>query len=155
MLANVTELSDKELNDLADAVYAELSRRQVIDTAARDALDAADRYAQAVANQPAIELSDVPKASAIGPGEHIIIDNIEWINASMTWLSPHTAGPDVYRIGWQKAAPVGEAEAWRPGETVQVSDRRSYESVVYVCIQPHTCQAGWEPPQTPALWTKD
>lgn len=31
---------------------------------------------------------------------------------------------------------------------------RAYEGVLYRCVQDHTSQAGWEPPATPAMWTK-
>lgn len=35
-----------------------------------------------------------------------------------------------------------------------VGDRRRYEAKLYKCVQGHTSQAGWEPPEVPALWTE-
>ena len=42
---------------------------------------------------------------------------------------------------------------WQAGVQVEVDDRRTYQGVVYRCMQAHTTQVGWEPPGTPALWT--
>lgn len=46
-----------------------------------------------------------------------------------------------------------EVQGWVAGEEVVPGDLRSYESIDYECIQGHTTQAGWEPPNAPALWT--
>lgn len=35
-----------------------------------------------------------------------------------------------------------------------VGDRRQYEHLLYKCIQAHTSQTGWEPPNVPALWVR-
>lgn len=48
--------------------------------------------------------------------------------------------------------PGGEVIAWTAGETVSIGDVRSYEGTNYSCLQGHTTQAGWEPPNVPALW---
>ncbi|HXF68841.1 MAG TPA: glycosyl hydrolase family 18 protein [Thermoflexus sp.] len=42
--------------------------------------------------------------------------------------------------------------AWQPWTTYQVGDLVSYNGVIYRCIQGHTSQPGWEPPNVPALW---
>lgn len=41
---------------------------------------------------------------------------------------------------------------WQAGEAVQVGDLRSYDGRLYKCIQAHTTQADWQPPNVPALW---
>jgi hypothetical protein len=43
--------------------------------------------------------------------------------------------------------------AWAAGQTVAIGDLRSYSAQTWRCIQGHTTQAGWEPPNVPALWT--
>lgn len=43
-------------------------------------------------------------------------------------------------------------EAWAPDTAYQVDDRRSYGDYLYKCVQAHTSQTGWEPPNVPALW---
>ena len=41
---------------------------------------------------------------------------------------------------------------WKPGEAVNVGDRRYYAPRLYKVIQAHTTQADWTPDITPALW---
>ena len=42
--------------------------------------------------------------------------------------------------------------AWAPGVSYAVGDTVTYNGVVYKCLQAHTSQTGWEPPNVPALW---
>lgn len=41
---------------------------------------------------------------------------------------------------------------WRPGIDVEIGQVYLYEATAYEVIQAHTTQAGWAPPQVPALW---
>ena len=41
---------------------------------------------------------------------------------------------------------------WIANEQVTVGDLREYDGIVYIVIQSHTTQAGWQPPNVPALW---
>lgn len=41
---------------------------------------------------------------------------------------------------------------WKPGEAVEVGDRRYYAPRLYKVVQAHTTQADWTPDVTPALW---
>src|SRR5436190_18758722 len=41
---------------------------------------------------------------------------------------------------------------WAPNVSYAVNDTVTYDGVVYKCIQAHTSQVGWEPPNVPALW---
>ena len=47
----------------------------------------------------------------------------------------------------------GDVIEWAAGQTVSPGDERSYQDTVYVCLQGHTTQAGWEPPSVPSLWS--
>lgn len=51
--------------------------------------------------------------------------------------------------GWE---PPPQATAWAPGQSVVVNDERTYNGRLYRCLQAHTTQAGWQPPNVPALW---
>ncbi|HZS76792.1 MAG TPA: carbohydrate-binding protein [Ktedonobacteraceae bacterium] len=42
--------------------------------------------------------------------------------------------------------------AWQPWTHYNVGDEVTYNGVVYTCIQAHTSEPGWEPPNVPALW---
>lgn len=44
--------------------------------------------------------------------------------------------------------------AWIVNAEYKAGDRRRYDGVLYKCVQPHTSQEGWEPPNAPALWTR-
>src|SRR5215831_1010845 len=46
------------------------------------------------------------------------------------------------------------ATDWAPGVAYAVGTMVRFNSVVYQCIQAHTSQVGWEPPNTPALWQR-
>ncbi|GAA4681432.1 dioxygenase [Streptomyces chumphonensis] len=41
---------------------------------------------------------------------------------------------------------------WKAGSAYRSGDRVTYGGSGYVCLQAHTAQAGWEPPNVPALW---
>ena len=44
------------------------------------------------------------------------------------------------------------ATEWEAGAQYEVGDIRTYEGVEYICIQAHTSQVGWQPPNVPSLW---
>ena len=43
---------------------------------------------------------------------------------------------------------------WHPDTMYAVDDRRQYDELLYRCVQAHTSQEGWEPPNVPALWVR-
>lgn len=43
--------------------------------------------------------------------------------------------------------------AWAVETVYTVDERIRYDDVLYRCVQLHTSQTGWEPPNVPALWT--
>lgn len=55
-------------------------------------------------------------------------------------------------------APPPEPEpadpAWATAVAYAVGDRCTYDASTWECIQAHTSQAGWEPPNVPALWNR-
>lgn len=44
--------------------------------------------------------------------------------------------------------------AWEADADYAKDERDRYDSILYRCIQPHTSQEGWEPPNVPALWAR-
>ena len=44
--------------------------------------------------------------------------------------------------------------SWTIGVQYVAQDRVRYNGVLYRCEQSHTSQEGWQPTQTPALWTE-
>src|SRR5438477_2350442 len=49
-------------------------------------------------------------------------------------------------------APAQTVPAWQPNTAYAVGALVMFNNVEYRCIQPHTSQVGWEPPNVPALW---
>jgi len=43
---------------------------------------------------------------------------------------------------------------WMTGTSYAADERIRYENKLYRCVQAHTSQTGWEPPNVPALWTE-
>jgi predicted carbohydrate-binding protein with CBM5 and CBM33 domain len=58
--------------------------------------------------------------------------------------SPTTASP----------SPTSGTTTWTPGTAYNVGDVVTYAGISYKCIQAHTALVGWEPPNTPALWSR-
>lgn len=55
---------------------------------------------------------------------------------------------------WEEVI-VNDPNVWAPSIAVTVDDEYWYpdtDGTLYRCIQSHTTQAGWEPPNVPALW---
>lgn len=42
---------------------------------------------------------------------------------------------------------------WAENTAYTADERIRYEDILYRCVQAHTSQTGWEPPNVPALWT--
>lgn len=51
---------------------------------------------------------------------------------------------------WEDAEDV--VDEWQAGASYYVGDVFMYDGVEYECIQSHTSQVGWEPPNAPSLW---
>lgn len=45
-------------------------------------------------------------------------------------------------------------DRWAAGVAYIADQRIGYNSKLYRCVQTHTSQADWAPPDTPALWTE-
>ena len=58
--------------------------------------------------------------------------------------------PTQYPAGWTTTLTPGE---WAVSTVYAVDDEVNYLGTTYVCIQAHTSQVGWEPPNAPALWS--
>lgn len=65
--------------------------------------------------------------------------------------------PDVVPALWRKVEVISETEVrvWQAGVDYAVGDELAYpdaDGSFFTCLQAHTSQAGWEPPNVPALW---
>ena len=76
-------------------------------------------------------------------------------------IQPHTTqddwAPDLTPALWHRVEIIAEDEVrvWAAGIDYIVGDEVAYpdaEGELYICLQAHTSQAGWQPPAAPALW---
>ena len=139
----------------------------------------ADVLAEVQAENPDVESSLQAQLDAIGAPQSG--SGLPWVDQHPAWMvdtayavddhanfegtvyvciQAHTsqAGwtPPVTPAMWQvKQDPVPGDKVWVAGEAVEVDDIRFYptlDDAEYRCIQAHTTQAGWEPPNVPAVW---
>jgi len=61
--------------------------------------------------------------------------------------------PALWRVTQGTPEP-GEVLQWMAGERVEIGDKREHDGRVFIVLQAHTTQIGWEPPNVPALWTE-
>ena len=50
------------------------------------------------------------------------------------------------------ATPAMAQTAWQPNTSYAAGSQVTYGGLTYSCIQAHTSEIGWEPPNVPALW---
>ncbi len=105
-----------------------------------------------ISEQPAVQWTEL--GDRVGPGQQFIwSDGNTWRNSSGHWL-PTSANPDNHPQSFSQVTGLPpEVAPFVVGEAVTTGMLREYEGVVYRVLQPHTTQAGWLPPNTPALWT--
>lgn len=150
------QLRGASLADLGDAnrrLISELERRRRVIFAEENAAAVAEQYRRDVEGDPPMDGATIP-TFGWGPGRLVRFGAVVWRNTSGAWLS---AGPAAYPMGWQQIDPPPGAgapvAAWKAGEDVKAGDLRTFEKVVYRCLQPHRTQADWTPPLVPALWS--
>jgi chitinase len=66
--------------------------------------------------------------------------------------SPSASSPSPSKSPTPTPSGTGHYPSWQPNHTYAAGDRVSYNGHDYQCIQGHTSQVGWEPPNVPALW---
>lgn len=69
-----------------------------------------------------------------------------------TTTPPPTSNPPTTTPPPTTQPPAGGT--WATGTAYAVGSQVTYGGSTYRCRQPHTAIAGWEPPNTPALWEK-
>ena len=160
MDTDLTALANEDLTALyRDVLREQERRRRLVDAPALAAQLAADYAAAAsVGAPPTVTAADTTAQTIIGPGGHYRdADGTEWENKSGAFLAPSVAGPAAYPIGWKRAGASvidpATVPQWVVGVAYKVGYKVTYQGAVYSCVQAHVSQAGWEPPNVPALWT--
>jgi LmbE family N-acetylglucosaminyl deacetylase len=161
--------SDKVVTAAQLAAQREVEAQQSIIAAANEArsqglLRALEVVAKQVIDVETLDDTDEQAISALYPwwvpGVSLAVNDIVAYQ-SVLWrcIQAHTTQSDwapeaVPALFVRVREPQGNTPLqWVAGEQVAVNDVRVYQGVSYRVIQAHTTQAGWEPPNVPALWT--
>ena len=93
---------------------------------------------------------------------YAVADRVNYLGTVFQCIQAHTSQggwtPDVTPALWAtEQDPNDPDKVWMPGEAVEAGDLRWWPfkfTERYECIQSHTTQQGWEPPDQPALWKR-
>ncbi|MEV7554363.1 carbohydrate-binding protein [Amycolatopsis sp. NPDC089917] len=87
-----------------------------------------------------------------GAGKEAAFDFVLNVRQTPTSTSrPTTSNPTTSNPPTSTSNPPG-GTTWAAGTGYSAGTRVTYSGRGYVCLQAHTAQPGWEPPNTPALW---
>lgn len=153
-----TSMTDEEIAELEKQREAAKEARLAPFKALRQRMDAGLRYAVANDGVTDEELLSMSAATPEWkPGMSLAVGDTVMYGGSMFVVvqahttqagwEPGTATQALYR----RVQPEGSTE-WQPDTDYATGAECTYESSTYTCLQDHTSQAGWEPPNTPALW---
>lgn len=153
-----TGMTDEEIAELEKQREAAREARLAPFKALRKRMDTGLRYA--VANDGVTDEELLTMSAATPewkPGMTLAVGDTVMHGGSMfvviqshttqaDWI-PGTATQSLYR----RVQPEGSTE-WQPDTDYATGAECTYEGSAYTCLQGHTSQAGWEPPNVPSLW---
>ena len=153
-----TGMTDEEIAELEKQREAAREARLAPFKALRQRMDAGLRYA--VANDGVTDEELLTMSAATPewkPGMTLAVGDTVMHGGSMFVViqahttqagwEPGTATQSLYRRVQQE----GSTE-WQPDTDYATGAECTYEDSAYTCLQGHTSQAGWEPPNVPSLW---
>ena len=99
------------------------------------------------------QFPDLPSEGEHVEGGQIYKYGDDAVKARQSHIRTHHAIADVPALFLFVPAPVEGTPQWQAGIQVTVGEEYEYEGVTYTVIQSHATQAGWEPPNVPALFS--
>ena len=84
-------------------------------------------------------------------GEHVLYPD-ENGDEYVSKIDANTTTPGTDDRWWGKVGDEPPPDGWAAGVAYATNDEVVYDGIRYRCITGHTSQAGWEPPNVPALW---
>lgn len=153
-----TGMTDEEIAELEKQREAAREARLAPFKALRQRIDAGLRYA--VANDGVTDEELLTMSAATPewkPGMTLAVGDTVMHGGSMfVVIQAHTT-----QAGWEPGTATqslfrrvqqeGSTE-WQPDTDYATGSECTYEGSAYTCLQGHTSQAGWEPPNVPSLW---
>ena len=153
-----TGMTDEEIAELEKQREAAREARLAPFKAMRQRIDAGLRYAVANDGVTDEELLTMRAATPEWtPGMTLAVGDTVMHGGSMfVVIQAHTT-----QAGWEPGTATqslfrrvqqeGSTE-WQPDTDYATGAECTYEGSAYTCLQGHTSQAGWEPPNVPSLW---
>lgn len=153
-----TGMTDEEIAELEKQREAAREARLAPFKALRQRMDAGLRYA--VANDGVTDEELLTMSAATPewkPGMTLAVGDTVMHGGSMfVVIQAHTT-----QAGWEPGTATqslfrrvqqeGSTE-WQPDTDYATGEDCTFEGSAYTCLQGHTSQAGWEPPNVPSLW---
>lgn len=153
-----TGMTDEEIAELEKQREAAREARLAPFKALRQRMDAGLRYA--VANDGVTDEELLTMSAATPewkPGMTLAVgDTVMYGGSMFVVVQAHTT-----QAGWEPGTATqslfrrvqqeGSTE-WQPDTDYATGEDCTYEGRTYTCLQGHTSQTGWEPPNVPALW---
>lgn len=151
-------LTDEEIAEQEKARAEAKEARLAPYKALRQRMDAGLRYAVANDGVTDEELLSMSAATpewkpgvSLSVGDTVMYDGSMFVvvqaHTTQTGWEPSTATQALFR----RVQPEGSTE-WQTDTDYATGAECTYEGSAYTCLQGHTSQAGWEPPNNPALW---
>lgn len=151
-------MTDEEIAEMERQREAARQAKIAPFRAVRRRMDAGLRYAVANDTVTDEELIDMSAATPEWqPDMKLVVGDTVMYGGSMfvviqahttqTGWEPGTATQSLFR----RVQPEGSTE-WQPDTDYATGAECTYEGSAYTCLQGHTSQAGWEPPNVPSLW---
>lgn len=151
-------LTDEEIAAQDQARKAAEAARLAPFRALRRKMDAGLRYAVANDGVTDEELLTMQAATPEWkPGIAVDVgDTLQYDGSMFVVIQAHTTQADwipgtTTQALYRRAQPEGST-AWQPDTDYVTGATCTYNGGTYTCLQGHTSQTGWEPPNVPALW---
>lgn len=153
-----TGMTDEEIAELEKQREAAREARLAPFKALRQRMDAGLRYAVANDGVTDEELLTMSAATpewkpdmTLAVGDTVMHGGSMFVviqaHTTQAGWEPGTATQSLFRRVQQE----GSTE-WQPDTDYATGAECTYEGSAYTCLQGHTSQAGWEPPNVPSLW---
>ena len=151
-------MTDEEIAEMERQREAARQAKIAPFRAVRRRMDAGLRYAVANDTVTDEELIDMSAATPewqpdmkLTVGDTVMYGGSMFVviqaHTTQTGWEPGTATQSLFR----RVQPDGSTE-WQPDTDYATGAECTYEGSAYTCLQGHTSQAGWEPPNVPSLW---
>lgn len=151
-------MTDDEIVEMEKEREAAREARIAPFKALRHRMDAGLRYAIAGGGVTDDELLTMSAATPEWrPGVSLAVgDTVMYEGNMFVVVQAHTT-----QAGWEpgtstqalfrRVQPAG-SNVWQPDTDYATGAECTYEGSIYTCVQGHTSQVGWEPPNVPSLW---